>query len=528
MRPNPRWIFTTGLFTSLALLMPDAISAADFYIDAENGDDTGDGSRARPWRSLQQVLDDGLVESFEPATLPYDGTGDLVDKNPGAPVRTGDTLLLASGDYGFLTIEGFYNTDWITIRAEDNETPRFSGILVRGSSLWRLFGLFVSAEYADPYETHTLIDLDSHDWQGPVEKIAVEGCTLRSVADASSWTDVDWDTLSCNGIQADGRNHLIRGNLLQNVNFGISVSATDTLVQGNTVDGFAGDGLRGLGDRSVFEYNTVKNCYAVNDNHDDGFQSWSVGADGSVGTGEVTGIVLRGNTIINYEDPNQPYRGTLQGIGCFDGTFVDWVVENNVVITDHWHGITLLGARGCRIVNNTVMDINDEDPGPPWISIGAHKDGTPPSNCVVRNNLTTDLNKDSAVTEDTNLIIEDPDALFVDAANFDVHLLPDAAAVDVGSTNLAPALDADRISRPQGSGIDLGAYEWHEEDVLPDPLDTDFDTDGDAEDGTDTHFGADGNTTGALAPVPAESSNCGCRIARRSRWVMLSMLFALL
>ena len=46
-------------------------------------------------------------------------------------------------------------------------------------------------------------------------------------------------------------------------------------------------------------------------------------------------MVLRGNTIINYEDPGQPHRGTLQGIGCFDGMFVDWVIENNVVIVDH-------------------------------------------------------------------------------------------------------------------------------------------------------------------------------------------------
>ena len=54
--------------------------------------------------------------------------------------------------------------------------------------------------------------------------------------------------------------------------------------------------------------------------------------------------------------PQQPHRGALQGIGCFDGMFVDWIIENNVIIVDHYHGITLGGARGCRIVNNTVID----------------------------------------------------------------------------------------------------------------------------------------------------------------------------
>ena len=31
------------------------------------------------------------------------------------------------------------------------------------------------------------------------------------------------------------------------------------------------------------------------------------------------------------------------------GQDVDWVVENNVVITDHWHGISLYGADNARL-----------------------------------------------------------------------------------------------------------------------------------------------------------------------------------
>jgi MYXO-CTERM domain-containing protein len=243
-------------------------------------------------------------------------------------------------------------------------------------------------------------------------------------------------------------------------------------VEGNLVENFSGDGMRGLGDRTVFQYNTVKNCYAVNQNHDDGFQSWSLGTDGQVGTGEVTGIVLRGNTIINYEDEDQPHRGTLQGIGCFDGTFVDWVVENNLVVTDHWHGITLSGARDSRIVNNTVIDLNDEEPGPPWVRIGAHKNGTPSQGCLVRNNLTTAINVDEGqdVAVDHNLIIDDPQALFVDAAAGDFHLLAGCAAVDTGSDELAPALDLEGVPRPQGDGVDVGAFEYH-----PGPVDSGID-----------------------------------------------------
>jgi parallel beta-helix repeat protein len=179
------------------------------------------------------------------------------------------------------------------------------------------------------------------------------------------------------------------------------------------------------------------------------------------------GVVLRGNTIINYVDPNQPYRGTLQGIGCFDGTYVDWIIENNVIITDHWHGITLLGARNCLVINNTVLDQNNESPGPPWICVEKHKNGTPPVNCVIRNNLATAFRNAAGVLEENNLIIQDPAALFVNPARFDLHLRPGAAAIDAGSSVNAPKLDRDRVPRPQGNGIDIGAYERRRDDVFP-------------------------------------------------------------
>jgi hypothetical protein len=440
--------------------------AAEFYVDPVHGSSAGDGSASRPWRTIQEVIDAGLVESQQWDKLPYTAQSVLVARNAGAPVRAGDTIYLRSGFHGGLLIDKYYNPGPITIAAEEGHTPRLSSVHIRSGSNWTIRGLSVSAEFGEVYERHTLVHLESHGWGGPVHDVVVEQCAIRSVADAAAWTADDWDRLSCNGVQADGARMTIRDNRLLNVNFGISVGAGDSLVAGNLVENFAGDGLRGLGDHCTFEYNTVKNCYKVNANHDDGFQSWSTGPDG-VGSGEVVGIVLRGNTIINYEDPNQPYRGTLQGIGCFDGTFVDWVVENNVVITDHWHGITLLGARNCLVINNTVLDLNESSPGPPWISIGKHKNGTAPVNCIVRNNLATDFSDAAGVLEEHNLIIHDPAALFVDPAHFDLHLLPGAAAIDAGGSLNAPALDHDRIPRPQGNAIDIGAYEWHTADVQP-------------------------------------------------------------
>lgn len=416
------------------LLLPATAAAADLYVDPVSGSGEGNGSASRPWRVLQDVVDAGMAQP-------------------------GDTIWLRSGNHGALSIDGRHNRDTITIAADAGHTPRFSQISIVASSHWRLRGLHISPSFGATYEARTMVRIANGGPGRPVHDIVVEDCRLFSVEDTASWTLRDWNEKAANAFQAGGTRITIRGNHAKNVNFGISVTATHSLVERNVVENFAGDGMRGLGDHTVFQFNTVKNCYDVNANHDDGFQSWSVGGDGKVGTGQVTGVVLRGNRIINYEDPNQPFRGTLQGIGLFDGMYVDWVIENNVVITDHWHGITVLGGRNTRIVNNTVLDQNTSTPGPPWIMIGDHKNGTPSAGSIIRNNLATAFKSGSGVVSDHNVVIDDPRKLFVNAAAFDVRLLPGTAAIDAGSPQLAPSHDAGGTPRPQGAAVDAGAYE---------------------------------------------------------------------
>ncbi|OAQ39187.1 hypothetical protein A5893_11005 [Pedobacter psychrophilus] len=56
-------------------------------------------------------------------------------------------------------------------------------------------------------------------------------------------------------------------------------------------------------------------------------------------------------------------------------------------------------------------------------------------------------------------IINNQDPKFVNAANGDLRLLSGSPAIDAGTATGAPSTDINGISRPQGSGIDMGAYE---------------------------------------------------------------------
>jgi MYXO-CTERM domain-containing protein len=471
--------------------------AADFYVDPASGSASNDGSQGSPWKTLEEVVNADLF---------------------GTTIHAGDTVHVLGGYHGDLDVSSGDYDPPITIEGADGATAELGSASFGNTSGWVLRGVSVSPSHAPTYSTIDIVSISTN-----ASDIVVENCKIFSIEDSSGWSADDWVNVASSGISLRGANSTARNNTITNVRFGISADNDGALVENNSIVNFSADGLRGLGNNETFQYNLVKNSYVGDDedeNHDDGFQSWSVG-DGGVGTGEVVGMVLRGNVIINAEDPAQPMKGTLQGIGCFDGYFTDWVVENNVVITNHWHGISLYGARDSRVVNNTVIDNESGQPGPPWISVTDHKDGTPSENTLVRNNLVTDLDvSGNNVTEDHNTILQESDfaAYFVDASNWDLHLLPNAPALDQGSADQAPELDADAIPRPQGAGVDLGAYEWHEPGVTPTGGSGGAGAGASGGGGNSGNGGNGGSTGGAKASGEdsGDEGGCGCRTTSRS------------
>jgi hypothetical protein len=507
------------------LPIASAARAAEFFVDPAAAT-SGDGSAGSPWQTLEKVAAAGAF---------------------GATIKAGDTVWLRTGFHGAFAIKNGDYTPPITIAAAAGQKPTLSRVSFASTKGWVFAGASVSPSYAATPTVDTLVSIDTSS-----ARVTVQDCELFSVREASAWGATEWIDSASSGVSVRGNNVTISNNAITNVRFGISVDGDDALVESNRIVNFSADGLRGLGDNGVFQYNLVKNVYVSgddgDDNHDDGFQSWSVG-DGGPGTGVVRGVVLRGNVFINREDPNQKLTNSMQGIGCFDGMFDGWVVENNVVITDHWHGISFYGMTNSRIVNNTVIDIDNAEPGPPWIMVTPHKDGMASQNVVVRNNLATDFDlSGTAITDDHNTTLTNAmlATFFVKpTAPFDLHLLPDAPAIDTGSADLAPALDADRIARPQGKGIDLGAYEWHEAAVARvdggpagaggaggSPGAGGSTTTGGAG-GSNASGGAGGGGAGGATgtpKTPGSSGGCACGVAGPSSahgvWVLVALLAA--
>lgn len=415
---------------------PLALPATTYVVDPAIGRMTNAGTADAPWSTLEAVF--GSSRNF----------------------TAGDELVLRNGDHGYPTIKGIIADGSVTVKAQPGHTPHLGSLIFRNATGWHISGLTISPEGlpAPKRKPAALVAIGAD-----CGAITVRDCTLFSAANISDWKESDWLEKSITGITSAAPDVVIAGNTLRNVRFGILISPTGvrSIVSRNTIENFMSDGLRGLADFSVFEGNNVRNCFAIDGNHDDGFQSYSGGSGGvKVGQGVVRGVVLRGNTFISYTDPAQPFKAAMQGIGCFDGMFEDWVIENNVVVTDMWHGIALYGAVNCRIVNNTVVKnpINAAA-RTPWIQISPHKHKQPSTGNLVRNNFTPTLNADPGVgTIDHNLVTTDYTTHFVDYPHFDLHLKSTSAAIDQGDPKGAPIVD--RRQRPRSRLPDIGAYEY--------------------------------------------------------------------
>jgi hypothetical protein len=193
----------------------------------------------------------------------------------------------------------------------------------------------------------------------------------------------------------------------------------------------------------------------VDKTHRDGFQSYSKST--------VKNLTVEGNIILAWtHKTSSALRGSLQGISLFDGYYDDLVIRNNVVASDHYNGITVLGTHRATITNNTVVNIDGKSGKAPWIKVDTTKAGSPSQNVLVANNLAMSLSGADAknnVVLTNNSVLLYPTKVLQNIVDFDYRPKADSGLIDKADPKYAPKVDVLTDARPSGSGPDMGAFE---------------------------------------------------------------------
>ena len=371
----PRLTAPMAALLLFALCAP--LLAETYHVDPAKGSEDGDGSAAKPWKTLAEV-----AKAKQLATL-----------------KGGDTVLLASGYHGDVALAGD-NASTITIAADKGAKPQLSRLTIKSGSNWLVKGLIISPSFGEASYTTAIVTFGEN---GESSKISVEDCYIFNVEDASGWDAKEWMAAKSGMLVGrNGRDLTARNNYIRNVRFGITMTSFDSVCEGNVIENFSADAIRVTRDGQVAQYNVIRNVYVSDkdgdDNHDDGIQAFLF----NKGKGELKNITINGNIIIAHDSPNQKLPNTLQGIGFFDGPLVDFKVTDNVVNVDAYHGISLYDAQNAVIERNVVWS----GPGAAnkaWIMYGSKPKQASPGKNVARDNYSNKFTfKIPGITEENN------------------------------------------------------------------------------------------------------------------------------
>jgi hypothetical protein len=399
--------------------------ASTYYV-SPTGNDLADGSSATPWKTLQHAADNvgpgdavmvragtyvGFVLGWD---FPQNGTPTqpiLFQAEPGAIInsrnnKTADGINLEGASY--IQIVGFtiQNNGSITragIRSVTNTNAVIRGNSVDGMGTWGIFTGFSENVLIEDNET-------SH-------SVSQHGIYVSNSADNPIIRgNHSWGNNSCgihmNGDVSQGGDGIISGALVER-----------NIIHDNGRSGGSGincDGVQG----SVIQNNLLNN------NHASGISLYVIdGADGSKNN------LVVNNTIIEAADARW-------AVNIQDGSTGNTVL-NNILFNNHpWHGSISISANslpGFSSDHNIVEGRFTTDDG---------------------NSVLTLSQWQSQTGQDGNSIIAGQASVFRNVVANDYHLSATSPAIDNGVPVTDVTTDIEGDPRPQGSGWDIGAYEY--------------------------------------------------------------------
>ena len=439
--------------------------AAEYYVSTTGNDTTGTGSTGSPYRTIQHVLDNVVV--------------------------SGDVIILRAGTYNenirirraSITIQSMTG-EWAVIQSVINDEDKGTAVKFDvdsdGSRLQRVeviggywYGIKFNTEWG---------------WVEPNEgsgacNIIIEDCKIHDTGQACIKVTPGCDDITIRRceIYNSGRRSPDSAEAIDNVN------GDRMLVQQCYIHDITATGLyaKGGANGTVIERCLVKNCGGA-------------------------GILLGFDTSPEFFDTavNPDYYENI------DGTIRNCIVDNT-----QYSGIGMYAAKNAKIYNNTLVDVAQEGHSGLYFGLTFQdwgpEPGRPPSvNPVIRNNIVVQSRSSNStileirhadelgglsglsgmptmsnnryyVVSGTSLFEDNrPTYEFsgdiaqwqshisggtgstegnpeiVNPTNDDFHLSSTSACIDTGTSNEAPSTDYDGVTRPQGTGYDVGALEY--------------------------------------------------------------------
>lgn len=412
------------------MLCPVPVDGPSLRYVSTAGSDTGDGSAAAPWRTVQKAA------SAAPA-------GAVVQVAPGS---YGESVTVASSG--------------LALRSTTPGGARLRSVAVTGGG----------------------VSVDGFDIGGaPGDCVSIAPGIARVSVTADVIHDCGRDGLRVARTTGTYASDLtIRGNRIDRVGqasrYGndLTLYADRATVEGNDLTGTPNDAIDFWGDGHVYRANVIHDLSNTLGNHDDAFQTWTGTGDGTEGH-PVTNLLVERNRVVDV-------RGADAHCLMSEGPgHANWTIRDNVFSSIGDQCVILgspsngtQGIAGVRLVNNT------------FVAAGANNtlEVNLSSTVTLADNLfhdcrgwggdrpyavaaTASARADFDLASGTTAPLREAHGLtgaarFADLAAGDLHLLAGSAAIDHGDAGVlvSPARAVDLDGRPTVGTVDIGAYEY--------------------------------------------------------------------